>query len=54
MKGVGVNGRSECIFVDGLENRVMKFADVSYVLTLCDPLKVVIETERGAAEYRFD
>lgn len=54
VQGVSVNDRSECIFVDGLKDKVMKFGDVSYVLSLCEPVKVIIATERGAAEYRFD
>lgn len=53
VQGVSVNDRPECILIDGLKDSLMKFGDVSYVLSRCEPVKVTIATARGAAEYRF-
>lgn len=54
IKGLIVNDRAECTFVDGLKGAAMKFGDVSYALVLCEPVRVRIVTEQGEQTYNFE
>jgi len=49
-----VNERPECIFVSWLKNTKLKFGDVGYVLTRCEPVRVRIVTDRGTTSLEFD
>jgi hypothetical protein len=51
---VTVNERPDCILVNGSKNTTMSFGDVSYVISLCDPLRVRIVTDRGESTYHFE
>ncbi len=37
-----------------IKGKTMSFGDVGYVLSLCDPLKIQIVTERGESIYNFE
>jgi hypothetical protein len=54
IRDVTVNGRSDCVLVNGPKDTTMNFGDVSYVISLCDPLRVRIVTDRGESTYHFE
>jgi hypothetical protein len=49
-----VNERAECAFWNGLKNAKLKFGDVGYVLTPCEPVRVRVVTDRGSTTLEFD
>jgi hypothetical protein len=54
IKDVTVNDRPDCILVNGPKDTTMKFGDVSYVLSVCDPVRVRIVTDKGDSTYHFE
>jgi hypothetical protein len=54
IKDLIVNDRTECILVNGPKDSTMKFGDVSYVLSLCEPVRVRILTDRGEKTYEME
>ena len=54
IKDLIVNDRAECILVNGPKDSTMKFGDVSYVLTRCEPIRVRILTDRGEKTYEME
>jgi hypothetical protein len=54
VKDVIVNDRPECILANGKKNSTMKFGDVGYILSLCEPLRVRVVTQKGESTYNFE
>jgi hypothetical protein len=54
VKDVTVNDRPECILINFPKDTTMKFGDVSYVVSVCDPLRVRIVTDKGESTYHFE
>ena len=54
VRDVTVNGRPDCVLVNGPKDTTMNYGDVSYVISLCDPLRVRIVTDRGESTYHFE
>jgi hypothetical protein len=54
IRNVTVNGRPDCVLVNGPKDTTMNFGDVSYVISLCDPLRVRIVTDKGESTYHFE
>jgi hypothetical protein len=49
-----VNDRDECILANGLKGSTMKFGDVAYAITNCEPIRVRILTEQGEKTYELE
>jgi hypothetical protein len=54
IRDVTVNGRPDCVLVNGPKDTTMNFGDVSYVISLCDPLRVRIVTDKGESTYHLE
>jgi hypothetical protein len=54
VKDLIVNDRDECILANGLKGSTMKFGDVAYAITNCEPIRVRILTEQGEKTYELE
>jgi hypothetical protein len=51
---ISMNERAECVYTTWSMKTKLKFGDVGFILTACDPARVRVVTDRGTTVLEFD
>jgi hypothetical protein len=53
IKDLIVNDRGDCVFFNLAKGRTMYLGDVSYVATMCEPIRVRVVTDQGEMTFNM-